>query len=115
MIVTLRIFFIVVLVSMLAVTTWASSHTALWSIPGAVGGHPWFVACLFDAYWGFLTFYCWVIYRETSNVARIGWLFAILFFGNIAMSIYMLLILFRLPTTATARDILLRAEPAKTI
>lgn len=112
MIVALRIFFIVVLASMLAVTTWASSDVALWKIPASVSGHPWFIACLFDAYWGFLTFYCWVIYRESSMAARIAWLVAILLFGNIAMSVYMLILLFKLPTTATARDILLRPASA---
>ena len=108
MIVLLRVFFIVVLVSMLWVTSWASSHVALWAIPGAVGGHPWFVASLFDAYWGFLTFYCWVAYRETAWGARIGWLLAILLLGNIAMAVYMLIILFRLPSHAKASEILLR-------
>jgi hypothetical protein len=108
MIITLRIFFAVVLVSMISVTVWASNHTALWRIPGEVGRHPWFVACLFDAYWGFLTFYCWVVYRETSNIVRIAWLVAILLFGNIAMAVYMLILLFELPTSATGRDILLR-------
>ncbi|MCB1100693.1 MAG: DUF1475 family protein [Verrucomicrobiae bacterium] len=112
MIVALRIFFIIVLVSMLAVTTWASSDTALWSIPVDVSSHPWFIACLFDAYWGFLTFYCWVIYRESSIIARAGWLIAILLFGNIAMSVYMLILLFKLPVNATVRDILLRPQSA---
>ena len=108
MIIPLRIFFSLVLVSMIAVTVWASGHTALWKIPGEIGGHPWFIACLFDAYWGCLTFYCWVAYRETSMVARVAWLIAILLFGNIAMAIYMLILLFRLPTSAGAREILLR-------
>lgn len=108
MIVFLRVFFMVVLVSMLAVTSWASSRGALWDIPGEVTGHPWFIACLFDAYWGFLTFYCWVVYRETTVLARAAWLLAILLLGNIAMSVYMLILLFRLPTSATGRDILLR-------
>lgn len=45
-----------VLVSMLAVTSWASTVVALWKIPAEVIGHPWMIATLFDAYWGFLTF-----------------------------------------------------------
>lgn len=108
MIVTLRIFFVVVLLSMLAVTGWAQSQVPLWKIPGEVGGHPWFVATLFDTYWGFLTFYCWLFYRETAFLRRILWLIAILLLGNIAMAIYMLILLFRLPANAKARQILLR-------
>lgn len=112
MIVTLRIFFLVVFASMLAVTGYASSHVALWELPHDVASHPWMIACLFDAYWGFLTFYCWVAYRSGGWLPRIAWLVAILLLGNIAMAVYMLVILFNLPKTATAKDILLR--PAHT-
>ncbi len=108
MIITLRLFFIIVLLSMIAVTWWAGNHTALWEIPGEVGGHPWFIACLFDAYWGFLTFYLWLFYREASAMPRTAWLIAILLFGNIAMATYMLILLFKLPRSANAREILLR-------
>ena len=108
MILSLRIFFTTVLVSMLAVTFWASNHTPLWKIPSDVSCHPWFIACLFDAYWGFLTFYCWVAYRERSIVCKIGWLIGILLLGNIAMASYMLILLLKLPSYASPRDILLR-------
>ena len=104
----LRIFFLIVLVSMFAVTGWASRQCALWEIPGSVGGHPWFIATLFDTYWAFLTFYCWVAYKERSWIARIAWLLGVLLLGNIAMAVYMLIILFRLPTNARMEDILLR-------
>ena len=77
----LRIAFTIVLVAMLCVTTWASNIVALWETPRAVATHPWFIATLFDTYFGFLTFYCWVAYKETSNVARIIWLVAILLLG----------------------------------
>jgi hypothetical protein len=104
----LRIFFVMVLVSMLGVTSWASQQCALWAIPGVVGGHPWFIATLFDTYWAFLTFYCWVAYKERSWIGRIGWLLGILLLGNIAMAVYMLILLFRVPSTARVEDILLR-------
>ena len=108
MIVGLRVFFSVVLVSMLAVTTWASMQCALWETPRAVATHPWFIATLFDTYWGFLTFYCWVVYKERAWLARIGWLIGILLLGNIAMAIYMLIQLFRVPTSAKVEEVLLR-------
>lgn len=104
----LRCFFIVVLISMLGVTSWASTQCALWDIPGSVGVHPWFIATLFDTYWAFLTFYCWVAYKEPSWIARIGWLLGILLLGNIAMAVYMIIQLFRVPTNARMEDILLR-------
>ena len=70
--------------------------------------HPWFIATLFDTYWGFLTFYCWVFYKENSWMKRVTWLVAILLLGNIAMAVYVLNKLFRLPADASAEDLLLR-------
>lgn len=104
----LRLFFIIVLVSMLCVTSWASNQCPLWAIPGSVGGHPWFIATLFDTYWAFLTFYCWVAYKERSWISRIGWLLGILLLGNIAMAVYMLILLFRAPTSSRMENLLLR-------
>jgi hypothetical protein len=108
MIIFLRGFFIVVLVAMLSVTSWASFHCALWDTPRAVVGHPWFIATMFDTYFGFLTFFCWVAYKERSVGARLAWLVAILLLGNIAMAIYMLITLFRVPADAKIESVLLR-------
>ncbi|WP_050024440.1 DUF1475 family protein [Verrucomicrobium sp. BvORR034] len=104
----LRVFFIVVLVSMLSVTIWASMQGALWKVPREVATHPWFIATLFDAYWGFLTFYCWVFYLERSLPARMLWLVAILLLGNIAMAVYALIRLIRLPADATMETLLMK-------
>ena len=106
----LRIAFIAVLLSMLGVTGWASSEVALWKTPRAVATHPWFIATLFDTYFAFLTFYCWVAYKEATWRARLGWLSGILLLGNIAMAIYMLIQLFRLPADAKIEALLLRKK-----
>ena len=111
MILALRVFFAVVLVTMLAVTTWAGANVPLWSIPRDVGGHPWFIATLFDAYWGFLTFYAWLWYKEPSWGARGLWLLALLLLGNIAMATYGLIVAGRLAPNAGADALLLRGEP----
>jgi len=108
MILFLRFFFIVVLLSMLSITGWATSEVALWKTPEAVATHPWFLATLLDAYWGFLTFYCWVFYKETSWIGKLGWFIGILLLGNIAMAVYMLIQLFRVPVTARIEEVLLR-------
>lgn len=110
MILALRLFFVIVLVSMLCVTTWASKQMALWNIPYETWTHPWFIATLFDAYWGFLTFWCWVVYKEVSWVARSVWLIAILLLGNIAMAVYALIQLFTVPLDAKIEDVLLRRD-----
>ena len=104
----LKILFSIVLLSMLWVTIWASVNCTLWKTPRAVATHPWFIATMFDAYWGFITFYCWVCYKDTSWVKRIAWLLAILLLGNIAMSSYVLNKLFRLPPDGTVQDLITR-------
>lgn len=112
MIIGLRLFFLLVLASMLAVTSWASLECALWKTPREVATHPWFIATLLDTYWAFLTFYCWVAYKETQWAARFAWLVGVLLLGNIAMAVYMLIQLFRVPADASIESVLLRRRSA---
>jgi predicted permease len=111
MVTTLRIWFLVVLASMLAVTGWAGTQVPLWRLPASLTSHPWFIATLCDAYWAFLAFYLWVWYREPGRAARVLWLAAIVLLGNIAMAAYALAALSRLPADATAAQLLLRSQP----
>ena len=107
MIVFLRGFFIGVVVSMLAVTSWAGSQCPLFAIPREVYAHPWFIATLADAYWGFATFFVWVCFKENSPLARVAWFLAIMLLGNIAMAAYGLNEAFRTPRDGRVEDILL--------
>ena len=91
---------------MLAVTTWASLQVSVLHIPRAVGGHPWFIATLFDTYWAFFTFYVWLAYKEVAWVSRILWFVAIVLLGNIAMSTYCLIQLWRVPAGADLEQVL---------
>ncbi len=111
MVIFLRALFIVVIASMLYVTTWASLHTSLFSIPRDVWTHPWFIATLVDAYWAFLTFFVWVAWKEQSLLARVLWLPAILALGNLAMAAYMLRELFRIPGGAAISPIFTQRNP----
>lgn len=104
----LRGFFVLVLLSMLAVTSWASLQCPLFGVPREVATHPWFIATLFDAYWGFLTFFVWVAYKETSWLSRSAWLVAILLLGNIAMALYCLGQLFRAAPDRPLSELLIR-------
>ena len=97
---------------MLAITTWASTHCALWAIPPEIIGHPWFIATLADTYWAFLTFYLWVFYKESHWLARVVWLLGILLLGNLAMAIYLLVQITKLPQGAGFEALLLK-EPQK--
>jgi hypothetical protein len=108
MIVLLRIVFSIVVLAMLAVTSWASLKVAMWDTPRAVATHPWFIATLFDTYFAFLTFWLWLAWRERRWIPRLVWLVAILLLGNIAMASYVLIALFRLPTTASVDQLFTR-------
>jgi hypothetical protein len=66
---------------------------------------------LFDAYFGFITFYVWVAYKERSMAAKAIWFVLVIGLGNIAMSAYVLLQLFKLRPEQPAYAILQR-EPA---
>lgn len=102
----LRVLFGTVLASMLWVTSWAGYQCPLFAVPREVFTHPWFIATLFDAYWGFVTFYVWVGYKQTSWLARSAWFVAIMLLGNIAMAAYCLSELFALPKDGRLADLL---------
>ena len=103
------------LVALISVSVWATSKISIFPAVQALladpagGTHPWFVATLADAYFGFLWFWAWIAYKESSNLARGGWLLGVLLLGNIAMAAYMLLQLRKLPPGAPAQALLLRA------
>ena len=102
----LRLAFSLVFVAMLAVTSWASSVVALWNTPREVVTHPWFIATLCDTYFACLTFWLWLAWKELTWLPRLAWLVAILLLGNLAMAVYLLLQLFRLPKTASLEQLL---------
>ena len=95
---------------MLGVTVWAGLHCPLFAVPPDVATHPWFIATLFDAYWGFATFYVWVAYKQIAWPARVTWFVAIMLLGNIAMSAYCLRELGRIPAATPFADVLTRRD-----
>lgn len=93
---------------MLYVTTWASLELNLFTHLPTLLKDPWVIATLFDAYYGFITFYLWVCYKENSMIARLLWLIGIMLLGNIAMAIYMLIELFKLDKDSTLTDLVIK-------
>ena len=106
----LKLIFALAFLTILGATTWASLQMPFWKTPQAVVGHPWFIATLVDTYLAFFTFWVWVAYKESSNLARAIWLLLIFALGNIAIAGYMLLQLLRLPPGAGAAELLLRRK-----
>jgi hypothetical protein len=102
----LQLLFVAILVAMIAVTTWASLKVSLWGAWPDYVENPWAIATLFDAYFGFVTFYVWVAWRERAVVSRVAWFVLIMCLGNIAMAIYVLLQLSALGVDQPASSIL---------
>jgi hypothetical protein len=95
---TLKILFSSIFLSLLIYTVWAGVHQSVLRWGGLTTGSDryWTIATLMDAYFGFLTFYLWVFYKEPRLLPRIAWFIAIMLLGNMAMSAYVLLQLVRL-------------------
>ena len=106
MIWTLRLLFIGILAAMSALIGWASWQQPIFGIPAEVTGNPWFITTLFDAYFAFITFYVWVAWKEPTMGARILWLVAIILWGNFAMSVYVLIELFRIDRTDQIAEVI---------
>jgi hypothetical protein len=108
------LFALVALSALIGVSIWATGHISVLPVindllaqPGS-GNNPWFVATMFDAYFGFLWFWLWVAYKEPTWLRRVVWLLLILALGNMAMAAYVLIELARLPENASAESLLLR-------
>lgn len=108
----LKLIFAVIFLWMIGMTTYVSLHKSLllagtefsWS------GSPWAVATLFDAYFGFITFFVWVCFKERTIAGRTIWFVLIMGLGNIAMSAYVLIQLFKLHNDQPISALLLRND-----
>jgi hypothetical protein len=106
----LQCLFAFILLSLLAFTSFASTQQPVWEWQGLTHGVDrwWTIAALIDAYYGFITFYVWVAYKETRWGTRIAWFVAIMLLGNMAMAAYVLLQLRKLRPGDAIERILLR-------
>jgi hypothetical protein len=108
MILVLRALFSLVLLGMLYVTISASLERGVFEAAGELWADPWFRATLADAYFGFLTVYVWIAYRERGWLRRGIWFVLLMALGNIAIAGYLLWALFKLPADAPLERLLLR-------
>ena len=102
---------VVVIACMSWITTIASLDRNVLEAGRSLWPDPWFIATLMDAYFGFLTFYVWVAYKEQSWVARGAWFLAIMLLGNFAISGYLLWQLSKMKTFSW-ESLLIRHRPA---
>jgi len=103
----LMLMFTAVIVVMTVVTVQASLVRPVFD-NGHLMRDPWFVATLADAYFGFLTFYVWVAYKERTGFARAAWFVLVMALGNFAMAAYVLIQLRKLQPGEPLERMLLR-------
>lgn len=104
----LKLLFGVIFVWMSVLTIRTSLAVSLWAAWPSYVANPWAVATLYDAYFAFVTFYVWVVYKERRVLSRIIWFVLIMGLGNIAISLYVLIQLMRLHSEEPAEAILWR-------
>lgn len=107
----LAVLFSGILIAMLAVTTYASLDRGILNVGPELTADPWFHATLADAYFGFITFYVWVAYKERGVARKLIWFVLIMALGNIAMSLYVLMQLLKWDRTRGLESVLLRGGP----
>ena len=99
-----------IFIAMIWITVTASLQENVFTAGARLWPDPWFQATLADAYFGFITFLVWVIYKEKSILSRILWTVLVLAFGNITMSLYVLMKVFQLKKDESWSALLLRRE-----
>ena len=104
----LRAFFALILLAMLSVTIAASIEQNLFEAVGNMWPNWWFKATLADAYFGFITFFVWVAYKELRLWRKMIWFALIMLLGNLAIPAYMLLELYKLQVGDTIETLLTR-------
>lgn len=112
MIVFLRLLMLAVLATMLVVTVTASQERGVFEAAAALWPDPWFRATLADAYFGFLTVFLWIAYKEPTASRRVAWFVLLMTLGNFAIAGYLLWQLFRLRSDDPIERLLLRSEEA---
>lgn len=65
---------------------------------------PWMKATLIDFYINTIVIFIWICYRETSIIIKIIWLAALILLGSMAATAYVLIQLFRLSPSESARN-----------
>jgi len=104
----LKALFALILFAMLSVILIATIDHNIFEAVGNMWPNWWFKATLADAYFGFLTFFVWVAYKELHLWRKLLWFALIMLLGNLAISAYMLLELYKLQVGDTFETLLTR-------
>jgi hypothetical protein len=93
---SMKALFALIFLSMLSLAITATIDQNMFEAVGNMWPNWWFKLTLADAYFGFLTFFVWVAYKEFQLWRKMVWFVSIMLLGNLAISAYILLELFKL-------------------
>jgi hypothetical protein len=110
----LRVITGLILFSMIVLTVVAVQEASLKDAGSALWKDAWFRLTLADAYFGFLIVYMWVVYKERTLWSRIVWFILFMALGNMAVSAYILIQLFRVRQGNLAESLLLGGDRHRT-
>ena len=110
MLILLRVILSLILLSMIILTFVAMQESSLIEAGSELWKDAWFRLTLADAYFGLLIIYLWVVYKERTLGSRIAWFVLFMTLGNMAVSAYILIQLFRVRQRNLADALLLRAD-----
>jgi hypothetical protein len=84
----LMLFCALVFVAMVAITAWASMESNVAVGFARVAADRWGLATLFDAYFGFVWFWLWILWKEPRWSSRLLWLLLLFALGNLAIAAF---------------------------
>ena len=100
-------------VAIVALTVVASLHEGVLTAAARLWADAWGRATLVDTYGAFAAVWLGILARERSLPRALGWLVGILLTGNLAISVYLLLALRRLPADASWREVFVAPRGAR--
>jgi hypothetical protein len=107
---SLKVFFCSLSFTMVVLVIWTSLQSNMFELPPAVVNEPWFRTTLVDFYFNIAILSAWIIYKERSVMARVGWILSFVLLGSIATAFYVFLQFLRLKKDEGIEKVLLRAS-----
>lgn len=86
----LQFLFALVFATLLAGTVWASRDRSVVDAVRDLWPDPWFRVTLLDTYFGFLTVWLWIAWREPGIARKLLWAVLVAALGNFAIAGYLL-------------------------
>ncbi|MBD3155568.1 MAG: DUF1475 domain-containing protein [Candidatus Aenigmarchaeota archaeon] len=102
----LKSLFSLLFIVMVSMITWGIFSGNWGRAVSYIREEPWLLVTVVDIYISFFVFYVWVFYREENIFSRIIWFLSIVFTGSVAITLYILIQLFKLKKKETVKNMI---------